>query len=51
MLQGSRWRVTDLTYRVTKYPTTTRLKKSQVSENVRWAKQTIEMGNKLNYYR
>merc|ERR1719266_2414819 len=28
VLQGSRWRVTDLTYRVTKYPTTTRLKKS-----------------------
>ena len=30
VLQGSRWRVTDLTYRVTKYPTTTRLKKSEV---------------------
>ena len=30
VLQGSRWRVSDLTYRVTKYPTTTRLKKSEV---------------------
>jgi matrix metalloproteinase-14 (membrane-inserted) len=31
VLQGSRWRVSELTYRVTKYPSTTRLKKDEVS--------------------
>merc|ERR1719391_1342068 len=51
VLQGSRWRVTDLTYRVTKYPTTTRLKKSQIDRTMKQAKQTIEMGKNSNYYR
>ena len=38
VLQGSRWRVTDLTYRVTKYPTTTRLKKSEVKTQIKQRK-------------
>lgn len=30
VLQGSRWRVSDLTYRVTKYPSSGRLNKEEV---------------------
>ena len=47
VLQGSRWRVSDLTYRVTKYPTTTRLKKSEVREE----SNKIMEKDKLKFYR
>ena len=33
-LQGSRWRVKDLTYKVSKYPTTRRLNKEDVDEEI-----------------
>ena len=49
VLQGSRWRVSDLTYRVTKYPTTTRLKKSEVRGNQ--TNKTIEKDKRLKSYR
>ncbi len=44
-LQGSRWRTKTLTYRVTKYPSTSRLSKSEVDGQVKeaftlWEKET-----------
>merc|ERR1711892_1010742 len=37
VLQGSRWRVNELTYRVTKYPSTDRLSKSEVDQQMKAA--------------
>ena len=51
-LQGSRWRTRLLTYRITKYPATSRLKKSQVDEQIKlafqlWSEKTnLEFENK-----
>lgn len=36
-LQGSRWRTKDLTYRITRYPTTSRFKKDEVDDEIRAA--------------
>jgi len=49
VLQGSRWRVTDLTYRVTKYPTTTRLKKSQIDRTMKQAFGMWEAATDLTF--
>ena len=37
VLQGSRWQVKELTYRINKYPSTGRLSKKQVDETVKKA--------------
>jgi len=49
VLQGSRWRVTDLTYRVTKYPTTTRLKKSEIDRTMKQAFGMWEAATDLTF--
>ena len=49
VLQGSRWRVNDLTYRVTKYPSTDRLSKSEVDEQMKSAFSLWEQVTDLRF--
>merc|ERR1719187_638810 len=49
VLQGSRWRVSELTYRVTKYPSTTRLKKSEVDRTIKEAFAMWETATDLKF--
>ena len=49
MLQGSRWRVNDLTYRVTKYPSTDRLSKSEVDQQMKSAFSLWEQATDLKF--
>ncbi|XP_040581944.1 LOW QUALITY PROTEIN: stromelysin-3-like [Lepeophtheirus salmonis] len=48
-LQGSRWRSKDLTYRITKYPSTSRLSKKEVDEDIQDAFKIWEEVTNLNF--
>ena len=49
VLQGSRWRVNDLTYRVTKYPSTDRLSKFEVDQQMKSAFSLWEQATDLKF--
>eukprot|EP00092_Neocalanus_flemingeri_P034229 GFUD01037226.1.p1 GENE.GFUD01037226.1~~GFUD01037226.1.p1 ORF type:complete len:547 (+),score=135.67 GFUD01037226.1:230-1870(+) len=49
VLQGSRWRVNDLTYRITKYPSTDRLSKSEVDQQMKSAFSLWEQATDLRF--
>jgi matrix metalloproteinase-14 (membrane-inserted) len=49
VLQGSRWRVNELTYRVTKYPSTDRLSKSEVDQQMKSAFSLWEQATDLRF--
>jgi len=51
VLQGSKWRVNDLTYRVSKYPSTTRLSKLEVDETMKTAFKLWEDVTSLRFIR
>ncbi len=48
-LQGSRWRTRQLTYRITKYPSTSRLSKKSVDDQIRKAFDLWSTSTNLNF--
>eukprot|EP00088_Acartia_fossae_P048168 TRINITY_DN5249_c0_g1_i2.p1 TRINITY_DN5249_c0_g1~~TRINITY_DN5249_c0_g1_i2.p1 ORF type:complete len:568 (-),score=109.75 TRINITY_DN5249_c0_g1_i2:168-1871(-) len=49
VLQGGKWRVTDLTYRVSKYPTNTRLSKREIDLEIKSAFQLWQDVSSLTF--
>lgn len=50
-LQGSRWKVKDLTYKISKYPTTRAMKKSDVDEEIKKALEVWSRVTDLTFTR